>query len=94
MRTKPRWTGVTTKQLNSLPRGGMFVWCQERTEYPVMLAKALDQGDIAVVGPSAMENPSRFSGLSIPGIAVDHAAHLTDLQRDGLEYLKPLIGRK
>lgn len=67
-----RGIGQTTKQMEALARGGVFVWCNDKLDYPKHLQQKLNRPDIKVVGPSWVTT-ERWLGLIFPEVAVDHA---------------------
>ena len=86
-----RGTGETTRQLQACPPGGLFVWGGGRLGYPRELAEKINRQDIRIVACDELEYPERICGLRLPGIVVDHAARLTEVQYQGLLRLIPLV---
>jgi len=78
-----RGTGTTTQQMEKAPNGAVFVWCNERTDYAVRLARKIGREDLQIKSPTWLED--RWRGLELHGVVVDHAARLTDRQRDGFQ---------
>lgn len=77
-----RGSGVTTSQIQSLPHGGVFVWCNSQLDYPKRLAATLGRSDIQIVSPSWLED-GRWRGMRLKGLHIDRAANLNDNQWDG-----------
>jgi hypothetical protein len=77
----PRGDGATTRQMESAPKGSIFVWCNGHTDYPRKLAKKINRDDLVVESPTWLEE--RWRGLELTGVVVDHSARLTDRQWDG-----------
>lgn len=70
---KLRGSGRTTKQLQALPIGGLYVSCNNSSVYyDKRLARFLNRGDILVVGPEWVVN-QRWQGMEYTAIEVDHA---------------------
>lgn len=67
-----RGMGRTTAQIQALPKGGVFVWCNNKLEYPKLLAKKLGREDIHVVGPSWITNRD-WRGMELKALEADHA---------------------
>lgn len=67
----PRGTGRTTKQIDSLPDGSVFVWVSSDTRYPRDLAVKLGK-KIQVVNRSWIVS-DRWRGRDFPCVEVDHA---------------------
>lgn len=80
--TSERGSGVTKSQLESLPLHGVFVWCNDRLEYPRALAQSIGRLDIHIVSPGWLED-DRWRGMKMTGLHIDHAANLTDNQWEG-----------
>lgn len=74
-----RRTGETTKIIQSLRNGGIFVWCTKLIAYPKHLAASIGRADVTVVGPEWLEE-QRYRGMKLSDIAIDHSAKLTDGQ--------------
>jgi len=75
--------GTTTKQMKAAPKGAVFVWCNGRTDYAVVLARKIGREDLEIKSPTWLERSWR--GLELTGVVVDHAARLTDRQWDGFQ---------
>ena len=73
-----RGTGATTRAMMAAPKGAVFVWCNDKTDYAIRLARKIGREDLRIVSPAWLED--RWHGLDPPGIVVDHAAQLTDRQ--------------
>ena len=82
-----RQTGRTAKQMIDAPVGAVFVWCNERTDYPTKLAKVLGRDDL-VVRPLSWLAPRNVMGMRLQGsVIVDHAARLDRCALQSLAYL-------
>jgi len=81
-----RGSGRTTKQMEGAPQNSVFVWVNGHTKYPERLAKKIGRDDLKIVTPYWLES-NAWRGCRFTGVAVDHAAHLTNRQRDGLQGL-------
>jgi hypothetical protein len=77
--------GKTTKQLEAASSNTIFIWCNENTLYPTLLARSLGRIDIRVKGPGWLES-SR--GCNSAEIVVDHSARLTNRQWDLVRQLQ------
>ena len=86
-------SGRTTKQMEALPEGSLFVWGNNGTWYPRGLARRIGRGDLVVVSPAALENMS-MRGMTWPGIALDHACSLTPAQTIGYNNLLAYVRKK
>ena len=84
-----RGTGRTTRQIKDAPPGAIYVWCNNRTEYPKMLALKLGRGDIEVVPPVWLVQG--WVGRTLTGIVIDHAARLNDCEWHGLRYAEARV---
>jgi hypothetical protein len=78
-------TGKTTRQLEGAPPNAIFIWCNENTSYPTMLARSLGRTDIQVKGPGWIKS-SR--GCNSVEIVVDHYTRLSDRQWDLVQQLQ------
>ena len=78
-----RGKGATTQQMEAAPKGAVFVWCNGNTDYPRLLARKIGREDLRIETPAWLEG--RWIGLELTGVAVDHAAQLTDRQWDGFQ---------
>jgi hypothetical protein len=67
-----RGTGRTTKQMEALPKGSIFIsCCHQAVYYDKQLTRKLERPDIVVVPPSWVTS-MKWRGQSYPGIALDH----------------------
>ncbi len=65
------------KQMKEAPQGAIFVWCNDRMQYPTALARELERRDLKIIAPRDLNWPAhKLSGLNVP-LIVDHAANLT-----------------
>ena len=78
-----RGEGTTTQQMEGAPKGAIFVWCNGHTDYAVRLARKIGREDLQIKSPTWLDDGWR--GVTLTGIVVDHAARLTDRQRDLLQ---------
>lgn len=76
-----RGEGTTTKQMLEAPQGAVFVWVNHHFDHPKYLAKKHGREDLRIVSPSWFDD-YRWAGLELTGIVVDHAAALTERQRE------------
>ena len=67
-----RGTGETTRQMQVLPIGGLFIWCNQQLDYPKRLAWSIGRDDIEVVSPMYVLD-QRWRGMVYTGVAIDHA---------------------
>lgn len=81
--------GKTTKQLKTLAKNAVFIWCNGRLDYPRNLAKNLNREDVLIVSPYWLES-RKWLGCEFSQIELDHAAELTSKQ---WEYFKLAITR-
>lgn len=77
-----RGTGRTTQQMLNAPHRAIFVWCVDRTDYARDLARRLGRTDLRIVSPRHLDE--RMRGLRNMVVVIDHAARLSDRQRDFL----------
>ncbi len=84
-------TGRTSQQMTDAPPGSVYVWCNDRTDYPLDLARHLGRKDLRV-RPLSWLDLRTVAGSSCPAVIVDHAAHLSDRARDALRYLSIRAG--
>jgi hypothetical protein len=73
-----RGTGRTSDLLRAAPREAVFVWCNDRLEYPKQLARAVGRSDLMVVAPSWLQHG--LIGRRGKCVVVDHAARLSEHQ--------------
>ena len=73
-----RGSGRTTDAMHSAPPKAIYVWCNDRLDYPKRLALDIGRKDLQIVGPSWLRDG--WYGLEYPAIVVDHATHLGDEQ--------------
>ena len=64
-----RQTGATTKQMQSSPKGAIYLWCNDSIQYPKELAARLDRSDLRIVKRSWLETSHGIHG----DLVVDHA---------------------
>ncbi len=84
-----RQIGLTTQQMQAAPKGAVFVWCNERLEYPRALAHKMGRDDLNIVSPHWLERI--FVGHALTGLVVDHAARLNDRERYGLDHARTRV---
>jgi hypothetical protein len=77
-----RGTGRTARQMKAAPIGAVFVWCNDRLDYPKTLARAhwVNRPDLLIVGPQWLERG--WIGQRFSGIVIDHATHLGERSLD------------
>ena len=80
-----RGEGATTQQMEAAPKGAIFVWCNGRTDYPILLARKIGREDLQIKSPSWLTSHV-WRGVSLAGIVVDHAARLTGREWEELHY--------
>lgn len=75
-----RGTGRTTNQILYAPLNSVFVWCNERIDYPKDLARKLGRNDLKIVGTSILDHEGqRLRGIT-NDVILDHATELNDEQ--------------
>jgi hypothetical protein len=74
-----RQTGKTTRQMQALPTGAVFVWVSNNLDYPKALARHLRRDDLQVVGPGWLTSGA-WHGVELAGLDLDHAAALDGRQ--------------
>jgi hypothetical protein len=74
-----RGAGRTTRQLELLPQGALFVWCNGALGYPRDLARKLNRTDIRIISPNGLFDPG-LRGVEWSAIDLDHATRLTSRQ--------------
>lgn len=70
----------TTAAMLSAPMGCVFIWCNDRLEYPKRLAKSLGRSDLKIVSPFWLENG--WKGERFTGIVADHHLELGEKRRE------------
>lgn len=76
-----RGSGSTTRQIKSAPMGAVFVWVNGDLHYPRRLAESLGRTDLRMSSPRSVGSGA-LRGLRVPEVIVDHAADLTERQRN------------
>ena len=79
-----RGTGATTQQMQDAPKGAVFVWCNNRLEYPRALARKIGRDDLSIVSPYWLERG--WAGQKFTDLVVDHACSLSAGEQNGLKY--------
>lgn len=80
-----RGDGTTTKQIQFAPLDAIFIWCDERIEYPTRIAIALGRRDLKIMPRSVLQQDClRLRGIYGRRIVVDHATRLTEREHQGL----------
>ena len=70
---KDRGTGRTTRQMEALPIGGVYISCHHASVYyDKNLTRKINRPDITVVPPSWVTSMI-WQGRTYTGIALDHA---------------------
>lgn len=79
--TGGRQSGRTTRAMQELPKGAVFVWVNQHLDYPKQLARKLGRDDLQIVSPQWLVD-RRWTGLDLTGLNLDHAARevMTDEQ--------------
>jgi len=70
-----RGSGITSRQMKAAPKGAIFVWNNEQTNYPVELAKVLGRQDLQICTPFTLASDTLVAKLreSTEAIVIDHA---------------------
>jgi hypothetical protein len=76
---RERGDGETSRQMMAAPKGSVFVWCNNRSDYAKALAKHLGREDLSVQRLEWL-NGDAWRGRTLPGLVIDHAAQLTEEQ--------------
>lgn len=79
MGDRDRGIGRTTKQMLAAPTHSIFVWCNDRLDYPKRLARKIGRLDLQIVSPQWLDG--RWNGLMLTGIVIDHDIELTEKQQ-------------
>jgi hypothetical protein len=85
-----RQTGATTKQMQSAPRGAIYLWCNDEIDYAKRLAALLGRSDLRIVKRSWLETSSGFNG----DLVVDHAFNVVRPPTDREKLAIQSINRK
>ena len=89
-----RQTGRTTRQMQRLAKGGIFIWGNGRIDYPTALARSLGREDIAIK-PLSWLTPHNLRGRIIEDLVVDHAVGpLTSDHCEALELAMIAVKRR
>jgi hypothetical protein len=80
-----RQTGITTQQMQHAPEGALFVWVNERLDYPLRLAAKLHRTDLLIVAPGTVT--LKMVAATRKPMVVDHAAQWTRPMLDAADYL-------
>lgn len=72
-----RGTGITTRQLQHLPKNGVFIWCNNDISYPQALARKIGRPDIKIYRRGILLSPYRLSGMTLTEVWCDHACERT-----------------
>jgi hypothetical protein len=83
-RSTGRGSGRTLRQMQLAPLHAVFVWCSPNLYYPIKLAHQIGRNDLRIVAPNWLAD-NKWRGLELTGLVVDHAANLTEDQKEGLE---------
>lgn len=85
-----RQSGRTTEQMRSAPRGSMFVWCNDRLDYPRGLADSLGRKDLMIVAPIWLSERTirSLDRRATPAIVIDHATPSSPARLVAEEYFK------
>lgn len=84
----------TTKQMQSSAKNAIYVWPNEKSiNYAVILAKAIDRGDLEIVSPAQFSHAriEQLRGRRISEIVVDHATELNAEQQQNYNWAKAVI---
>ena len=76
-----RGSGRTSRAMQAAPTRTIYIWCNDRLDYPKQLAHHLKRDDLEIVSPGWLDS-DRWRGRRLSGIVVDHAARLTDKHRE------------
>lgn len=89
-----RQTGITTRQMQALPIGALFVWCINSLHYPTKLAQSIGRADLKIVTPSWILGQN-WKGCEFSAVARDHAYRLhnnyNEIFEDYMEQIKARI---
>jgi hypothetical protein len=86
-----RGTGRTSAQMRNAPRDAVFVWSNERLDYPRAIARVheVNREDLQIVAPSWLERG--WLGRRLTGIVIDHDLRLSEKQWRQLEEARARI---
>lgn len=85
-----RGSGKTTELMKAAPIGAIYIWVNSHLDYPRQLAKLIGREDLQIESPSYLEG-TRYYGLCLSGLLLDHAVDLTDAQWEGYGHVKDYI---
>ena len=85
-----RRTGRTTRQIENLPYGAIFIWCSGSTHCPKMLAKKLGREDVEIFSISVLDQDT-LRGREVTGMGLDHAAKLSTSQLEKYNMLRVCV---
>lgn len=74
-----RGSGRTTQAILAAPKGAVYVWVNNRLEYPKALAHKLGRDDLKIVSPEWIED-RRWVGMEFPAMDIDHDTTFTERQ--------------
>lgn len=84
----PRGSGRTRSQLDKAPSKAVFVWCNDKLEYPRALAYVVGRGDITVLRSRWLDEPVLQFSRNVTDVVLDHALVLTPLQEQNIGILQ------
>lgn len=67
-----RGTGRTTRQLHALPKGCIFIWCNNNTGHPRDLVEKIGRPDIKVLSLNRITDRNFFLGRAGDSVDIDH----------------------
>ena len=70
-----RGTGATTRAMLAAPKNALYLWCNDRSDYPRKLAQFLNRKDLRILTTNTVINHG-LKGLQRP-LVVDHAFQFT-----------------
>lgn len=85
-----RGSGRTTAAMLSAPTGCVFIWCNNRLDYPKRLSESIGRSDLQIVSPAWLENG--WMGGRFTGIVADHALELGEKRRELFRLARLRIG--
>lgn len=90
MSSEDRGTGRTSAQMREAPRHAVFVWVNDRLDYPQHLARHIGRDDLRVVGPLWLSQ-HRWRGVDLTGLVLDHAIRLTPNEHIAVNYARDRV---
>ncbi len=87
-------TGTTTKQMIEAVGGAIYIWPESGSlKYAINLADSIGRNDLQIYCASDLHDVSKFRGVDVFGLVIDHAVFYYGLSQNQKHTLDIIASR-